>query len=174
MDAALRPFGTHLQAARRALLRRLSADSAANGTLESSSSGALVLTSSDQSGIPACGVKSIVAPSHQLAEVPGGRQLRRKVWQAQGGSLDNLVRIVCVRLGASPELVASGGRCRPEAAARAVISHVACDALGEPMATIARTTGTTRQAIRRCRSRGSAILGRLGLAAEVLILESSR
>jgi REP element-mobilizing transposase RayT len=177
VDAALRSFGADRTSARKALLRRLRTDAATAGTLEPSGSGILLLSRSDQAEIPAFGLNCIVAPDQrlvQLAQETGGHRLRHGVWVAQGGSLDALVLLICGRIGTSPELLASGRRCRPEAAARAAIAHVACDVLGEPMASVARATGTTRQAIRRCRVRGPAALGRFGLTAEVLVLKSSQ
>ena len=97
-------------------------------------------------GTPASGLPS-PQPSMPLAVVapPAAEPLdvRANAHRLRGWTLDGLVAWVCADLGVAVERVRSGGRCRPESRARAVIGLFATRELGCSVVEAGRATGVT-------------------------------
>lgn len=117
-------------------------------------------------GTPAGGLRSL-QPSMPLAVVasPDAEppDVRANEHRLRGWTLDGLVAWVCADLGAAVERVRSGGRCRPESQARAVIGLFATRELGCSVVEAGRVTGVTAGPMSRSIRRGEVLVSQLGI-----------
>ncbi len=115
------------------------------------------------------------APPTRLVEPASPRELtwvlrntlRREQWTPHA-----LLPVVCSLTGAGVGAVSAGRRARAEAAARAVIAHVACDVAGWAMTEVAPHVGVGPTALVRARATGRALVRAMGVDPTAILTRS--
>ena len=125
---------------------------------------------STDDGTALLGHSSCIAVSPPRVPVACVRnELRREGWTPGA-----LIPVVCDLFGASPDRVRAGIQSRPDAAARAVLAHVACDVAGFTMVDVAPVVGLGPTALQYARRRGREHLAARGVLAATLLDLSRR